>query len=186
MLMQEFIDRTGFEPTIEEYREIEQQYYDFAGDKNAFCAQFDVEKANRDRVKRLEEAVCKEAELRKEIERLQAELDRELGWKPAEGIGTNLPQSSYINLAKDSRKLSDSEARHFIANEFGFDADKVRIIHEVSTYEVNQHSLCRIKDTFQRDPQYFATDWYYIRFNVCANTTWQYEAINGNLELYNS
>lgn len=38
MMMSEFIERTGFEPTIEEYEKIEEQYYNFDGDKNAFCA----------------------------------------------------------------------------------------------------------------------------------------------------
>ena len=37
MLVQEFIDRTGYKPTAEEYAEIEQAYYVFKGDKDAFC-----------------------------------------------------------------------------------------------------------------------------------------------------
>ena len=37
MMMNEFIERTGFEPTAEEYAEIEEQYYSFDGDKDAFC-----------------------------------------------------------------------------------------------------------------------------------------------------
>ena len=37
MMMSEFIDRTGFEPTAKEYAKIEEAYYDFDGDKDAFC-----------------------------------------------------------------------------------------------------------------------------------------------------
>ena len=37
MLLSEFIDRTGYQPTAEEYAEIEQAYYVFDGDKDAFC-----------------------------------------------------------------------------------------------------------------------------------------------------
>ena len=37
MMMSEFTERTGFEPTAEEYTEIEEAYYRFNGDKNAFC-----------------------------------------------------------------------------------------------------------------------------------------------------
>lgn len=37
MLLSEFIDMTGFHPSSEEYREIEKKYYDFKGDKQAFC-----------------------------------------------------------------------------------------------------------------------------------------------------
>lgn len=38
MLMQEFIDRTGYTPDDEEYGLIEQSYYDFNGDKDEFCS----------------------------------------------------------------------------------------------------------------------------------------------------
>lgn len=37
MLVSEFIDRTGYMPTGEEYAEIEQAYYVFEGDKDAYC-----------------------------------------------------------------------------------------------------------------------------------------------------
>ena len=40
MMMSEFIDRTGFEPTAKEYAKIEEAYYDFDGDKDAFCTAF--------------------------------------------------------------------------------------------------------------------------------------------------
>ena len=35
MMMNEFIERTGIEPTAEEYNEIEEAYYKFDGDKDA-------------------------------------------------------------------------------------------------------------------------------------------------------
>ena len=35
MMMSEFIERTGFEPSAEEYENIEEQYYNFDGDKDA-------------------------------------------------------------------------------------------------------------------------------------------------------
>lgn len=37
MMMREFIERTGYEPTIEEYGFIEESYYDFDGNKDDFC-----------------------------------------------------------------------------------------------------------------------------------------------------
>lgn len=40
MMMSEFIERTGFEPTYEEYDEIEEAYYNFSGNKDEFCKQF--------------------------------------------------------------------------------------------------------------------------------------------------
>jgi len=37
MLLSEFIDRTGYQPTAEEYVEIEMAYNAFIGDKDKFC-----------------------------------------------------------------------------------------------------------------------------------------------------
>lgn len=37
MLVSEFIDRTGYQPTAEEYASIEHEYYHFKGDKDAYC-----------------------------------------------------------------------------------------------------------------------------------------------------
>lgn len=40
MLMSEFVDRTGYQPSNEEYAHIEESYYTFPGDKDEFCAQW--------------------------------------------------------------------------------------------------------------------------------------------------
>ena len=40
MMISEFIERTGFEPTADEYVKIEEAYYNFDGDKDAFCKAF--------------------------------------------------------------------------------------------------------------------------------------------------
>jgi predicted alpha-1,6-mannanase (GH76 family) len=37
MLVSEFIDRTGYQPTAEEYAAIEHEYYHFKGDKDQYC-----------------------------------------------------------------------------------------------------------------------------------------------------
>jgi hypothetical protein len=37
MMMSEFIERTGVDPTYEEYRYIEESYYEFDGNKDEFC-----------------------------------------------------------------------------------------------------------------------------------------------------
>ena len=44
MMMQEFETLTGFYPTADLYEEIEKAYYDFDGDKQAFCKAY---KANK-------------------------------------------------------------------------------------------------------------------------------------------
>lgn len=40
MLMSEFVERTGYQPSNEEYAHIEESYYTFPGDKDEFCAQW--------------------------------------------------------------------------------------------------------------------------------------------------
>lgn len=37
MMISEFIDRTGVRPTAEEYARIEEEYYEFNGNKDEFC-----------------------------------------------------------------------------------------------------------------------------------------------------
>lgn len=37
MMMSEFVERTGVEPTYEEYHYIEESYYEFDGNKDEFC-----------------------------------------------------------------------------------------------------------------------------------------------------
>ena len=37
MLVSEFIDRTGYRPTADEYAEIEEAYYVFEGNKDEYC-----------------------------------------------------------------------------------------------------------------------------------------------------
>ena len=40
MMKQEFIERTGYTPADEEYKFIEASYYDFDGNKDAYCKWF--------------------------------------------------------------------------------------------------------------------------------------------------
>jgi len=59
MMKSEFIERTGFEPTADEYREIEEEYYGFEGDKDQYCKQWlkngGVNRLARRRTARIEE-----------------------------------------------------------------------------------------------------------------------------------
>lgn len=110
-----------------------------------------------------------------------AELDRELEWKPSDGTGTNMEQKRYEELAKYGKAMTDEEAKAFIADECGFDPEKIRILHEVNTYEVNKHRRIRKAGTFDRAPVYEATDWNYVRFD-CA--CFMYELVNGELRFY--
>ena len=111
MMMSEFIDRTGFEPTAKEYAKIEEAYYDFDGDKDAFCKAFVKDggarklcKARAAEIDRLNSLLLESerqykkdmADREKRIDELNAELDRELEWKPSDGAGTNMSQNDLL------------------------------------------------------------------------------------------
>lgn len=196
MMMSEFIDRTGFEPTAKEYAEIEAAYYDFDAAKADFCKAFvedggaqKLYKARAAEIDRLNSLLLKSerqykkdmADREKRIDELTAALDRELEWKPSDGTGTNMEQKRYKELAKHGETMTDEEARAFIADECGFAPEKIRILHEVNTYEVNKYSRLRKSGTFDRAPVYESTDWNYVRFD-CA--CFMYELVNGELRFY--
>ena len=134
MMMSEFIDRTGFEPTAKEYAKIEEAYYDFDGDKDAFCKAFVKDggarklcKARAAEIDRLNSLLLESerqykkdmADREKRIDELTAELDRELEWKPSDGAGTNMEQKRYEELADCGKTMTDEEAKAFIADECG-------------------------------------------------------------------
>lgn len=196
MMMSEFIERTGFEPTADEYAKIEEAYYNFDGDKNAFCKAFvdgrgvsRICRARAEEIARLRSVMLEtEKQFKKDvddrdrrIDQLTAELDMELEWKPSTGTGTNMEQSSYEKLASAGRTMTDEEAKAFIADECGFAPEKITVLHEVSTYEVNKHRRLRKSGTFDRAPVYESTDWNYVRFD-CAS--FMYELVNGELRFY--
>lgn len=196
MMISEFIERTGFEPTASEYVKIEEAYYDFNGNKDEFCKAFvknggekELCKARAAEIVKLKSQLIEmekqhksEMEAReKQIAELNADLDRELEWKPCDGSGTNMTQERYEHLANCGQVMSDEEAKKFIADECGFDPEKIHILHEVNTYEVNKHRRLRVAGTFDRAPMYESTDWNYIRFD-CA--CFMYEFINGQLCFY--
>lgn len=196
MMMSEFVERTGFEPMPDEYEKIEEGYYHFDGSKDDFCkswlagggilkaAQARAEKISQLRSELLELDRANRMETddyERRIEQLKAQLDRELEWELCADAGTRMSQRAYEDLAGAGTAMTDEEAKAFIANECGFDPEKVVILHEVSTYEVNKYRQLRPAARFTRQPIYNATDWNYIRFD-CA--CFMYELVNGELHFY--
>lgn len=196
MMISEFIDRTGFEPTAREYAKIEDAYYNFDGDKDAFCKAFvahngekQISKARAEEIERLnsqmmemEKTFKKDiADRDRRIDQLTAELDVELEWKPSNDAGTSMTQAQYEHLAGSGKVMSDEEAKAFIADECGFDPEKIHIQHEVNAYEVNKHRLLRKSATYSRAPMYESTDWNYVRFDCGC---FMYEMVDGDLRLY--
>ena len=196
MMMSEFIDRTGFEPTAKEYAKIEEAYYNFDGDKDAFCKAFvkdggarklcqnraaEIERLNSLLMESERQYMKDIADREKRIDELTAELDRELEWKPSDNTGPNMAQERYEALAKGGKAMTDAEAAAFIADECGFAPEKIHILREVNTYEVNKHHRLRVAGTFDRAPVYESSDWNYVRFD-CA--CFMYELVNGELRFY--
>lgn len=196
MLIQEFTELTGFEPTIEEYQEIEAEYYRFDGDKRAFCEDFvarggekQVYAHRAQYIKELESQLMDQekehkermAKLLSENARLQEELDRELDWQLTNSAGTQMYQEEYDDLLRHGEVLNCVQAVNIVCKEYGFARDRVEIKKEVSTYQENKRGELREKERMERDPVYSSTDWNYIRFD-CAGL--QYEMINGELVKY--
>lgn len=197
MMMKEFIDRTGFEPTSIEYEEIENEYYEFDGDKDAFCKKWvkegGIQRLSKARVQMIQklnadikaskiEHMSQIDEMQKWIDQLTADLERELEWHDSDD-GTKVSEADYEALLREegSKLLADAEARDVLAFEFGFEKSKIQIVHEVFTAEVNRHGKCRWKEKYHRDPVYNTSFRNYIRFDCAARS---YEMIDGKLKPY--
>ncbi len=131
---------------------------------------------------------AEEEKLRTELEQakdenksLKEQLDKELEWKACPNMGTQMSQTDYERLQESGEALTEEKARNLIAEEFGFNPQKITIITSVKTFESNKYYRTRVKETYVRTPVNCSTDWNYIRFN-CSN--WYYEMINGNLYQY--
>lgn len=66
MMMSEFIDRTGYQPSSEEYHYIEESYYEFEGNKDEFCKQWLKDSKDGH--------WAKELRLRKQMDEMKAQM----------------------------------------------------------------------------------------------------------------
>lgn len=193
MMIQEFEKLTGLTVTPVEYDTIEQMYYEFDGDKQAFCKKFMKDNGIIEVLRLIAagleaekfEALSNLQIANEKIARLEANLDRELEWRPYEDTH-NVSQNDYDTLAndRDTQELTDEEAADIIAREFGFDRSKIVIIHEVLTYEINRHRQLRKTGTTPRKALFNAWDWNYIVFNIKGNVTMGWEMHDGELQQY--
>ena len=200
MLRSEFETLTRIYPSETLYSVIEEFYNESKLDKHEFCENYKLnadglaeriqEEANELEAEKAQQAYFEVCELKADLDkmrmdrnRLKDQLDRELDWHPAEHTGTNMKQKEYQKLLEccTTEVLSDEEAVKRISELFGFMPDRIQILHEVQTFEVNKYGRLRVKDTYQREPLYDATDWNYIRFDCAGN---QWELINGELLAY--
>lgn len=111
MLVSEFIDRTGYRPSAEEYAEIEQAYSVFDGNKDEYCRAWC--KANPHKAGKLWEAIKEQERLSKVFDKV-AEFVRKCKRKREEFYYMNYPeQQAFMDdmcakcKCKDRRELRD-------------------------------------------------------------------------------
>lgn len=209
MLREEFEKLTGIYPSALAYEEIEKAYMASEKDKEEFCREY------KENVKFLQETVrdainlkvwdtkkyanaypiavaekdaliAENKQLKKRIHALRG-YDKYLNWQPYEV--SHMSDQQYARLKVSARVMSDSEAKKLLADEFGFDIGRIRIISDIPRYEKSKLVECLCRKTGEerkRLPLYEATDYYYVRFNVdCGFCVWTYEAVNGELHHWN-
>ena len=112
MMISEFIERVGFEPTASEYREIEQEYMGCDIDKDQFCKEWKknggAQRLMRLRARRIEE-------LEHEIQLKDAEydkLDRDWveSWTKEHNRNEEARKTLTDKINEYKRKLTEAEA----------------------------------------------------------------------------
>lgn len=86
MLVSEFIDRTGYRPTAEEYADIEQAYYVFDGNKEEYCRAWC--KANPHKAGTLTAAIKEQQRLSNVFDNVVAWIRKNTKWTKAHGVVT--------------------------------------------------------------------------------------------------
>lgn len=198
MMLTEFERLTGIYPTMILWEVIEQEYGKSELPKQEWCKSFAENKDGMaERIARAADAEAfsrsiklqtnlgkeqeKNTALESRIEELQKQLDKELRWRPAKDLGTNMSEHDYQILADDEAPLSELDAIRRVAHECGFDMSQIKIISTVETFDVNKYRKCRVSGKYNRQPVWSSSDWNYIRFE-CANLQW--EIVNGELMPY--
>lgn len=196
MLKSEFEKLAGVVVSEYLYKIIEQKYLATDEDKAAFAKRYkdnnnslatDCCRQEDEQIAKLKESFEKYSEiktleidnLKKQIQKLTEQIDKELEWKPFVPASEVQPED-YEHCKIAARALSIEEAIEAVCDEFGFDPRKVRILTTAPAYEKNRHGVVRVKEgeTIDRAPYWCATDDNYIRF-TCA--LWTYEMYNGEL-----
>lgn len=121
--------------------------------------------------------------LQQEIVALKAAYEREQEWEPQPSALGEMPQEEYQDLLDDrfTKHYNDEEAKKLLNEWFGFEKERITIIHEIWEMEKNRHGLLRRKSKVARFPLYNSSDWNYFRFD-CASVS--YELVNGDLHFF--
>lgn len=100
MLLSEFIERTDVTPTAEEYARIESEYYEYPGDKDAFCRAW--KRANPASVRKAKEAKA----YRDKLTKVFAVMRRLDCWRGTHGAiitpAKDVLKTAELNYLKDT------------------------------------------------------------------------------------
>ena len=141
MMKSEFIERTGFEPTLEEYREIEAEYMAAPEDvdKDTFCKQWKkrggVERLMRLRARRIEELEAENESLRREMSERRQKANEE-----SEGLRKQI--RGLECEAKGQKRYAENEHRR--AKEL-YDAMELRAIKAEEKLETIKKALAALQ-----------------------------------------
>ncbi len=184
MLLQEFEERTGYYPSAEEYKVIEEFYMESDFDKDIFCKFYKEntsglakeirDEINKRRYQEVVTAVNEKEKLQVQILQLKEKLEKEQEWIPYE-LKENVSRAQYNNLkiAHGTEILDENVAKRHLYQLFGFSPEAIKIVMDIPIYEKNRHNLLRTVGVEKRPPLYNSSDWNYIRFD-CGQMSWEY------------
>lgn len=186
MMQKEFEELTGVIVSNSEYASIEREYMSCEDEKRIFCKKWvkngGAAMLAKNRLAEIERLNAQVLALKNEASALREKLDKAQKWNLV--VDSKKTQTEYEEIERDAasgigRFLTDEEAIQVIADETGFDKDKVIIRHSVSAYEVSNSGETRNTKQIPREPIYVSSDYMYIRFAVkCGTWLDEYEYID--------
>lgn len=186
MMQKEFEELTGVIVSNSEYASIEKEYMSCEDEKRIFCKKWvkngGAAMLAKNRLAEIERLNAQVLALKNEASALREKLDKAQKWNLV--VDSKKTQTEYEEIERDAssgigRFLTDEEAIQVIADETGFDKDKVIIRHSVSAYEVSNSGETRNTKQIPREPIYVSSNYMYIRFAVkCGTWLDEYEYID--------
>lgn len=186
MMQKEFEELTGVIVSNSEYTSIEREYMSCEDEKRIFCKKWvkngGAAMLAKNRLAEIERLNAQVLALKNEMSALREKLDKAQKWNLV--VDSKKTQTEYEEIEKDAlsgigRFLTNEEAIQVIADETGFDKDKIIIRHSVSAYEVSNSGETRNTKQIPREPIYVSSDYMYIRFAVkCGVWLDEYEYID--------
>lgn len=165
MMQKEFEELTGVIVSNSEYASIEREYMSCEDEKRIFCKKWvkngGAAMLAKNRLAEIERLNAQVLALKNEASALREKLDKVQKWNLV--VDSKKTQTEYEEIERDAssgigRFLTNEEAIQIIADETGFDKDKIIIRHSVSAYEVSNSGETRntkqMKDIINHPEKY--------------------------------